>query len=411
MTETDAPTLMDQITDEAARANPWPLFEQLRETPVARQPDGTYVVSGYAEIVALLHDPRVSSDPNKRPDGGMTGGRIEPAFINTDPPEHATLRRETTSFFGPPHRPDKVAKLEPWMHETVNRLIDGFADREQIDVVDDFAYPFPVSAICRILGVPPEDEPKFHDWSGALIVALGLRMHPEGHQAEFQAALKANQEMTDYLGALAEAHAKDPGDDILSGLATDKGPDAMTMESIKSTARLLLIAGHETTVNLISNGTLTLLRHPEHIERVRNEPEYVIRLVEELLRFEPPVQMVPNRAALEDIAVGETTIPAGAPITLVHAAANRDPRRFADPATFDPDRQDGVEGQHLGLGGGVHYCFGAPLARLEVQIALRTLFRRLDNPRLVEDPPPYRPSPVLRGPVHLPIAMDGVHPA
>ena len=411
MTETDAPTLMDQITDEAARANPWPLFEQLRETPVARQPDGTYVVSGYAEIVALLHDPRVSSDPNKRPDGGMTGGRIEPAFINTDPPEHDTLRRETTSFFGPPHRPDMVAKLEPWMHETVNRLIDRFADREQIDVVDDFAYPFPVSAICRILGVPPEDEPKFHDWSGALIVALGLRMHPEGHQAEFQAALKANQEMTDYLGALAEAHAKDPGDDILSGLATDKGPDAMTMESIKSTARLLLIAGHETTVNLISNGTLTLLRHPEHIERVRNEPEYVIRLVEELLRFEPPVQMVPNRAALEDIAVGETTIPAGAPITLVHAAANRDPRRFADPATFDPDRQDGVEGQHLGLGGGVHYCFGAPLARLEVQIALRTLFRRLDNPRLVEDPPPYRPSPVLRGPVHLPIAMDGAHPA
>jgi len=244
MTETDAPTLMDQITDEAARANPWPLFERLRETPVARQPDGTYVVSGYAEIVALLHDPRVSSDPTKRADGGMTGGRIEPAFINTDPPEHDTLRRETTSFFGPPHRPDMVAKLEPWMHETVNRLIDGFADREQIDVVDDFAYPFPVSAICRILGVPPEDEPKFHDWSGALIVALGLRMHPEGHQAEFQAALKANQEMTDYLGALAEAHAKDPGDDILSGLATDKGPDAMNMESIKSTARLLLIAGH-----------------------------------------------------------------------------------------------------------------------------------------------------------------------
>src|SRR4029079_1815133 len=295
--------------------------------------------------------------------------------------------------------------------ETVHRPIDGLPAREQIDVVDDFAYPFPVSAICRILGVPPEDEPKFHDWSGALIVALGLRMHPEGHQAEFQAALKANQEMTDYLGALAEAHAKDPGDDILSGLATDKGPDEMTIESIKSTARLLLIAGHETTVNLISNGALTLLRHPEHIERVRNEPEYVIRLVEELLRFEPPVQMVPNRAALEDIAVGETTIPAGAPITLVHAAAHRGPRRCADPATFDPDRQEGVEGQHLGLGGGVHYCFGAPLARLQGQIALGTLFRRLDNPRLVEDPPPYRPSPVLRGPVHLPIAMDGVHPA
>ena len=144
---------------------------------------------------------------------------------------------------------------------------------------------------------------------------------------------------------------------------------------------------------------------------MRNEPEYVIRLVEELLRFEPPVQMVPNRTAMEDIAVGETTIPAGSPITLVHAAGNRDPRRFADPDTFDPDRQDGIESQHLGFGGGIHYCFGAPLARLEVQIALRTLFRRLDNPRLVQDPPPYRPSPILRGPVHLPIEMDGVLPA
>ena len=410
MTEPQAPTLMDQILAEDARPNPWPLYEELRKTPVARQPDGTYAVSGYDEIVALLHDPRISSDASKRQGGAPTGG-MQPAFIGSDPPQHDTLRRETTSFFGPPHRPDLVANLEPWMYETVNRIIDGFADRTRIDAVDDYAYPFPVSAICRILGVPPEDEPKFHDWSGALIIALGLRDHPERNPEAIQAALKANQELTDYLAELAEAHAKDPSDDIISGLATAKGPDAMDLEHIKTTARLLLIAGHETTVNLISNGTLTLLRHPEHVERVVNEPEYVIRLVEELLRFEPPVQMVPSRTAMEDIAVGETTIPAGAPITLVHAAGNRDPRRFADPQTFDPDRQDGVESQHLGLGGGIHYCFGAPLARLEVQIALRTLFRRLENPRLVQDPPPYRPSPILRGPIHLPIEMDGVLPA
>jgi cytochrome P450 len=156
---------------------------------------------------------------------------------------------------------------------------------------------------------------------------------------------------------------------------------------------------------------LTFLRHPEQLERVRSEPEYIIRVIEELLRFEPPVQMIPNRSALEDIPLGETTIPAGSGIILATAAGNRDAARFSDPDVFDPERQDGVEGQHLGLGGGVHYCFGAPLARLEVQIALQTLVRRLENPRLVEDPPEYRPSPILRGPIHLPIEIDAVRPA
>jgi cytochrome P450 len=174
---------------------------------------------------------------------------------------------------------------------------------------------------------------------------------------------------------------------------------------------MLLIAGHETTVNLIANGMLTFLRHPEQLERVRSEPEYVIRVVEELLRFEPPVQIIPNRSALEDIPLGETTIPAGAGIFLAVAAGNRDAARFSDPDVFDPERQDGPAGQHLGYGGGVHYCFGAPLARLEVQIALQALARRLVNPRLVTDPPPYRPSPILRGPLHLQIEVDGVRPA
>ena len=356
------------------------------------------MVSGYAEIVSLLHDPRISSDQSKREGGRLGGGQMQPGFINTDPPEHDRLRRETTSFFGPPHRPDMVAALEPWMHETVNRLIDDFADRKQIDVVDDFAYPFPVSAICRILGVPPEDEPRFRGWSSALIVALGLRFHPEGQQEAFQAALKANQEMTDYLGALAEAHAKDPGDDILSGLATDKGPDAMDIDSIKSTARMLLIAGHETTVNLISNGTLTLLRHPEHIERVRNEPEYVIRLVEELLRFEPPVQMVPNRTAMEDIAVGETTIPAGAPD---HArACGRQPR--PPPLRRSRHVRSRSPGRHRG-----------PAPRVGRRYPL--LLRRAAGPARGPDraghavPPARQPAP-RAGPAALPAEPDPARP-
>jgi cytochrome P450 len=402
------PTFMDQVFAQENRHDPYPLFAELRKNPVARQPDGTYVVSGYEHIVALLHDPRVSSDPKRR---GVPGGGLEPAFINYDPPIHDRLRRKTTSFFGPPHRPDLVASLEPWMHETMNSLIDGLAGKTRIDVVDEVAYPFPVNAICRVLGVPPEDEPKFHEWSGTLIIALGARFHPEGQEEVFQKALAANQELMAYLTELAETHRKNPGDDLLSGLATDDGPDRMDDDDLIPTARLLLIAGHETTVNLISNGMLTLLRHPEQLERVRREPEYIIRVVEELLRFEPPVQMIPSRSALEDIPLGETTIPAGSGIVLATAAGNRDAARFSDPDVFDPERQDGVEGQHLGLGGGVHYCFGAPLARLEVQIALQTLARRLENPRLVQDPPEYRPSPVLRGPIHLPVEIDAVRPA
>jgi cytochrome P450 len=177
---------------------------------------------------------------------------------------------------------------------------------------------------------------------------------------------------------------------------------------VRSTGRLLLIAGHETTVNLITNGMLTLLRHPEHLERLREEPGYAIPMIEELLRFEPPVQAMPNRMALADIDVGGTTIPKGSHVTLMVASGNRDPNRYRDPDTFDPDRS---EREHLGLGGGIHYCFGAPLARLEVQIALRTLARRLENPRLIDDPPPYRPSPILRGPIHLRLQVDGIRPA
>jgi cytochrome P450 len=181
----------------------------------------------------------------------------------------------------------------------------------------------------------------------------------------------------------------------------------MPRADLLSTAQLLLVAGHETTVNLIANGMLTLLRHPDVLARLRREPEVIIRLVEELLRYEPPVHFRDNRVALADIDVGGTTIPAGSPITLILASGNRDPDRFPDPDRFDPDRTDN---QHLGFGSGIHYCFGAPLARMETEIALTELARRLVNPRLVNDPPPYRPNPFLRGPRHLLLVIDGVKP-
>jgi cytochrome P450 len=190
---------------------------------------------------------------------------------------------------------------------------------------------------------------------------------------------------------------------MLSGLANDDEADAMSDTDLQVTGMLLLIAGHETTVNLIANGTLTLLRNPDALARLRQEPAWAVPMTEELLRLEPPVQYLPNRAALADISIDGTTIPKGSQLTLLIGAANRDPGRFADPDRFDPDRPDN---QHLGFGSGVHYCFGAPLARLEVHLALAALASRLDNPRLTEDPPPYRPSPVLRGPINLRVGYD-----
>jgi cytochrome P450 len=396
-------TLLQQAFEQESRANPYPIFAEMRKTPVAGQPDGTYVVSTYDEIVALLHDPRISSS------GGPLGKSAHAPFINADPPEHDRLRRLATSHFGPPERPNLVAELEPWLQQTVDGLIDQLDGKGEIDVVDDFAYPFPVSAICRILGVPPEDEPKFHTWSENMIEALGARFSPGDHSEVFQRAMQAANELGEYLAGLAESHRKDPGDDIISGLVTDNGPDGrMAEQDVVATGRLLLIAGHETTVNLMANGMLTLLRHPEQLARLRNEPGYAIPMIEELLRFEPPVQVVPNRVALADIELGDTTIPKESHIVLVTASGNRDERRYTDPDRFDPDR---TEREHLSLGGGIHYCFGAPLARLEVQLALRTLARRLENPRLLEDPPPYRPSPILRGPRHLRVQVDAIRPA
>src|SRR5262249_26053684 len=198
-----------------------------------------------------------------------------------------------------------------------------------------------------------------------------------------------------------------PGDDLLSALATDDGPDGrMADADLVSTASLLLLAGHGTTVNLIANGMLTLLRHPDILQRLRGEPDLIIGTVEELLRYDPPLQLRADRPAVPGTAVAGTTIPEGSPVVLVLAAGNRDPARFADPERFDPDREDN---QHLGFGSGIHYCFGAPLARLQVQLALAALVHRLESPRLVVDPPPYRQNPIVRGPQHLQVQFDGVN--
>ncbi|MFE0512282.1 cytochrome P450 [Streptomyces sp. NPDC058964] len=406
-------SLLRQITDYANRANPYPLYEELRKTPVLQEEEGgPYVISSYWDIEGLLHDPRISSDasnvtaPGEDELSGPEATGLPPSFIRLDPPEHDRLRRMANSSFGPPHRPRRIDSMRGELAEIVTGLIDGFGDARQIDVVDQFAYPFPVTVICRLLGVPREDEPRFRSWVDPIVA--GLDPDTRTSAESMKTAQEARLQLGMYLNGLVEERAREPREDMLSDLVNSHGPDgAMTTMEVLSTAVLLLIAGHETTVNLITNGMLTLLRHPEYLQRLRDDPGLSVKIVEELLRYEPPVQLLPQRTCITDIEVRGVTIPKGSRIWLVLASGNRDPERFHDPDRFDPDRENI---QHLGFGSGIHSCFGAPLARLEAQIALSELVRRLDNPRLVEDPPPYRPNAVLRGPRHLHITFDDLRP-
>ncbi len=404
-------TTWEQVLDYSNRANPYPFYSELRKNPVTRLPDETYLVSGYAEIVSLLHDPRVSSDITRNPAAAAAGAAgdngdgpaMTPTFLSMDPPDHDRLRRIAMRHFGPPTTPGRVAGMEPRIAEIATELIASMAGRTRIDIVDELAYPLPVTVICELLGVPPGDEQRFRVWVDIALESTDPGLDPETQQKK---RAEAGKELRSFMEDLVEAHRQTPGNDLLSAMATDDGPEGrMSDEQLVSTGLLLLIAGHETTVNLIANGVLTLLRHPHELKRLREDPGLAIPMVEELLRYEPPVHFVPFRTALDDINIAGTTIPAGSSFTLVLAAGNRDPARVTDPDLFIPDRPNN---QHLGFGGGIHLCFGAPLARLEAQIALTGFAARLENPRLVDDPPPYRPSPFLRGPSHLPIDIDRI---
>ncbi|MQS38511.1 cytochrome P450 [Streptomyces katsurahamanus] len=401
-------TLFRRITDYAHRADPYPLYAELRRAKVVRQEDGSYLVGAYHEITALLHDPRISSDTRERtdPEGPFPhDSSLPPSFIGLDDPEHDRLRRLAMRPFGPPHTPGRVDALHGDITAIARELVAGLRHKDRIDLVDDFAYPLPVTVICRLLGVPHEDVPRIHAWTTTVITSLDISPGEDPARRR-EAALAARMEMAHYLGELAGKRRGHPTGDMLSALVNDPGPEgALTPLELMISSVLLLIAGHETTVNLITNGMLTLLRHPEALELLRDRPELMPAAVEELLRYEPPVHMLPQRTPLADIEIAGAVIPRGVPLILVLASGNRDPLRFEDPDRFDPERPDN---RHLGFGSGIHSCFGAPLARIETQIALTELLHGLGPLRLAEDPPPYRSSPVLRGPRHLLIErVDG----
>ncbi|MEU9989411.1 cytochrome P450 [Streptomyces sp. NPDC048045] len=399
-----ADTLLERITDYANRPDPWPLYAELREAgPVVPQRDGSYLVGTYHEIVALLHNPRISVDPRNldaaASDPSQETRRLP--FLRLDDPEHHRLRTLTMRPFGPPHSPGRIDAMRGEIARITGELTESVRDREQVDIVDDFAYPLPVTVICRLLGVPHEDEPTFRAWTDVLVAAADIGTGEDTAQRQ-KAAVQAQQEMGGYLLNLAQQRLGRPTDDLLSAFVNEPDPALrLTSEELAETAILLLIAGHETTVNLITNGVLTLLRHPDQLERLRSDPDLLPRAVEELLRYEPPVHMR-ERIPLADVDFAGTTLPKGARVIVALASGSRDPKRFHEPDRFDPTRPDN---EHLGFCSGVHICFGAPLARIEAQTALGALIPRLGTASLVQDPPPYRTNAMLRGPRHLPVAF------
>jgi cytochrome P450 len=387
--------------------------------------NGIYIVIGYKEIIALTKDPRISADlrnranrPQPTPvkdgedleaDAGLLEkyGR-DPSMITQDPPDHDRTRRQAMRHFGPPHCPHLIPSMEAVCKGIVNGMLDKAKGKTRFDVVDEYAYPLPVAIICRMMGVPMQDEPKLHDWVADFMAGaeLGPDAATEEGQRRKEKGAASRMAFTKYMIGLVESAQKTPGEGMISKLANDNGPDGrMSPSEIVNNCSLLFIAGHDSTVNLISHCVLTLLRNPGSIDLLLRRPDLVPRAIEEVLRLQSSVFFWPTWTAVDDIEIAGTTIPKGSPIFFMYGPANRDPEEFTNPNKFDLNRP---EKDSLGWGSGIHICFGGALARLEVNTALEVFLRRVENPRLVVDPPPYRRNALFRGPIHLEIDVDRI---
>jgi cytochrome P450 len=319
-------------------------------------------------------------------------------FLFLDPPDHTRLRRLVSKAFVP----KVVNELTPHITELVDGMLNRVAERGRFDVVDDLAHPLPVTVICRLLGVPIEDEAEFSRASALLAQALDPFFAATGAPMEgMDQRIAAGQWLRNYLHDLIEQRRARPGDDLMSRLiAVEESGDQLTEGEIVSTCSLLLIAGHETTVNLIGNAMLAMLRDPGQWSALAADPQRAPAVIEETLRYDPPVHLV-ARIAADDMTIGGTDVANGDTMLLLLAAAQRDASEFDLPATFDPDRQ---AFRHLSFGRGLHFCLGAPLARLEASVALSAVTARFPDAQLAGDPV-YKPNVTLRGLASLDVAI------
>jgi len=395
------------LFDPAFKANPYPTYARLRSTtPVHRTtlPDGrgVWLITRYDAVLAVLKDERFVKDwrnaltPEQLAQVPSIPEVMKPLsknMLDTDPPDHERLRALVSKAF----TPRLVERMRGRVQGIAGALLDAFEGRGEMDLIDDYAFPLPVTVIAELLGVPTEDRDRFREWSDAAVSGNASQEYME------TILIPHMQAFTDYLRAMFEEKRRNPKDDLISALVqAEEAGDKLSEDELLGMVFLLLIAGHETTVNLIGNGVLALLEHPDQLQSLRGDPSLTKSAVEELLRYDGPVETSTERFAREDVAIGRTVIPKGEMVLVVIAAADHDPERFQEPDTLDIARTDN---KHLAFGKGIHHCLGAPLARMEGQIAISTLFSRMPNLRLKGSPKSlnWRSGMILRGLKALPV--------
>ena len=441
-TPAEPQSLLLQMLDPAHRADPYPHYGRIREQGPLQLPDSNLTVfSSFADCDEVLRHPSSASDRMKSTvaqrmvaDGAQARPLGQPGFLFLDPPDHTRLRRLVSKAFVP----KVVNALEPEISTLVDGLLAEASSPDPFEAIAGLAYPLPVAVICRLLGVPLEDEPQFSAASALLAQSLDPFLTVTGASDDgFEERMKAGLWLRDYLRGLIAQRRRDPGEDLMSGLIhVEESGDQLTEEEIVATCNLLLIAGHETTVNLIANAILALLREPAQWAALAADPSRVTAVIEETLRYDPPVQLM-GRVAGEDMTIGAVAgglersdrgsvagglersdrgsvagglersdrgsviVPKGDNMLVLLAAAHRDPEAFEHPDRFDPDR---AAIRHLGFGKGPHFCLGAPLARLEAAVALTAMTARFPNAALAGEPT-YKQNVTLRGMSMLPISL------
>lgn len=410
MTTTQDPVSAAERCTADFRRNPHPVYAALRSTaPVCpmKPPHGieTYLITRYDDARSALSDPRLSKDMYGAIDAyrrifGDSSVSLDDNMLNSDGPKHARLRKLVSSAF----TPRRVEAMRPKIQEIVTELLDACPTREPFDLLPAFAFPLPITVICELLGVPLEER--------SLMQHLSTTVAQTGFSKESkQAQQKAEEDLHAYFTELTTRKRQRPGSDLLSALTEVHDKDGgLTLNELVSTAFLLMFAGHKTTAYLIGNAVHHLLSNPAQLRAVQDNPELVGPAVEELLRYDGSVESATFRFATEDVEIGGTRIPKGALVQIALLSANRDPLKFDSPDEFDVTRPGNTQSAHLGFGQGSHYCLGAPLARLEMQLALTGLFDRFPAMALADPAggPKWMeiPFPAFRGLAELPVVLE-----
>ncbi len=370
------------LTSSAFIEDPYRTYEQLRQKdPVHRMRlIEAWALTRYEDVQDVLADHKRFTNAERNYDYMQYR-----TFLDLDPPDHTRLRGLVSKAF----TPRAVRELGPRIQDLVDELLDAVAGKGRIDLISDFAFPLPVIVIAEMLGVPAQDRARFREWSDD----IALSVNPLLNSEQIERVQQATEELFEYFEGIIEQRRQAPQNDMISALlAAEEEGDRLTHEELLSTLMLLLVAGNETTRNLIGNGMLALLKYPAQLQRLREHPELLDSAINELLRYDSPVQM-DARNAIDDVEIGGKRIAAGQRILAIVGAANRDPQVFANPDELDIGRD---EVSHLSFGRGIHYCLGSPLAILEGRIAFSSLLDRYSSLRLASEPV-FKDQIVLRG--------------